>query len=128
MFRFASHRLISFASIVVAFLAFTGSAWAAVELNTADTSQLESVKGIGPGLSAKILSERKQGSFKDWSDFETRVSGVGEKNAAGFSRAGLTVGGRPKDNGQSGADASKAASKKAAPAAANQAIASSAKK
>jgi competence protein ComEA len=87
----------SVAAILFAFFAFTTSAWAVVEVNAADASQLESIKGIGPGLSGKILTERKQGNFKDWSDFEARVVGVGEKNAAGFSRAGLTVAGKAKD-------------------------------
>ena len=123
--------LTSFASLVLAFLALTGSAHAAVEINTADASQLESVKGIGPSLSVKILAERKQGNFKDWSDLETRVAGVGEKNAAAFSRNGLTVGGKPKDGVVAGADAAKAtkaASKKAAPDAGSTSLAATARK
>ena len=118
MFGSASKQFVaSVAAIVVAFFTLTGSAWAAVEVNTADPSQLESIKGIGPALSGKILTERKQGNFKDWSDLETRVSGVGEKNAAGFSRAGLTVGGKAKDGAQASPDAahaSKTSSKTAA--------------
>lgn len=109
-FRLSHASLQSFAAtltaVLIAFLTFTGAAHAAVEVNTADPSQLETVKGIGPGLSGKIMAERKQGAFKDWSDFESRVSGVGEKNAAAFSRAGLTVSGKPKDGAQAGADAS----------------------
>jgi competence protein ComEA len=42
-------------------------------------------------LSTVILSERKKGDFKDWSDFVARVPGVGERSAAKFSEAGLTV-------------------------------------
>lgn len=91
--RFAS----CFLAFIVACCAFTGSAFASVEANSADTAQLETIKGIGPSLSGKILAARKQGAFKDWSDLSTRVSGVGEKNSAAFSRAGLTVGGKPKD-------------------------------
>ena len=109
MVRSASRQFVAtIAAVVVAFFAFTGSAWAAVEVNSADGSQLESIKGIGPALSGKILAARKQGNFKDWSDFETRVSGVGEKNAGGFSRAGLTVAGKAKDGAQATAEASKA--------------------
>ncbi len=84
-------------AFIVACFALTGAAWASVEVNSADTAQLESIKGIGPSLSGKILAARKQGAFRDWSDLSTRVSGVGEKNSAAFSRAGLTVGGKPKD-------------------------------
>jgi competence protein ComEA len=101
---FASRIRAAFAALaaaVVVVFAMTGIAAAAVEVNSADQSQLETVKGIGPSLSAKILTARKQGTFKDWSDLETRVSGIGEKNAAGFSRNGLTVAGRAKE----GADA-----------------------
>ena len=123
--------LTSFASLVFAFLALTGAAQAAVEINTADASQLESVKGIGPSLSVKILAERKQGNFKDWSDLETRVAGVGEKNAAAFSRNGLTVGGKPKDGVVAGVDAAKptkTASKKEATGTADPSLAASARK
>jgi competence protein ComEA len=101
-----------FTSIVAAlafFVATTGLAAAAVDVNTADQSQLETVKGIGPGLSAKILAARKQGTFKDWSDLQTRVSGIGEKNSAGFSRNGLTVGGRAKDGAEAQANAGRSA-------------------
>lgn len=96
------------AAVLLAFFALTGAALAAVEVNNADPSQLETIKGIGPALSGKIMAERKQSAFKDWSDFESRVSGVGEKNAASFSRAGLTVSGKPKDGAQAGADTSHA--------------------
>jgi len=82
---------------------------AAVEVNSADVSQLETVKGSGPSLSSKIMTARKQGNFKDWSDLEMRVSGIGDKNAAGFSRAGLTVAGKAKDGAPAGTDAGRAA-------------------
>jgi len=119
-------------AIVVAGFALAGVAQAAVDVNSADQSQLESVKGIGPALSGKILAARKQGSFKDWSDLETRVSGIGEKNSVGFSRNGLTVGGRAKEGAQATGDAGrggKSSSKKAAQdASGGSQIASSAKK
>ncbi len=99
----------SFFTVVLACLAFAGTAMAAVEVNSADVSQLETVKGIGPSLSGKILAARKQGNFKDWSDLEARVSGIGERNAAGFSRAGLTVGGKAKEGAVAGTDTARAA-------------------
>lgn len=76
-------------------LAFAFNAFAAVEANQASQADLETVKGIGPGLSTKILDARKAGPFKDWSDMVERVSGVGPGNAARFSQAGLTVAGAP---------------------------------
>src|SRR4030095_13667372 len=53
---------------------------------------LESIKGIGPVISTKILDERKKGGpFKDWNDVLTRVKGIVEGNASKFSADGLTV-------------------------------------
>ena len=68
------------------------SAQAAVDVNQASQAELETVKGIGPGLSGKILDARKSGAFKDWTDLVDRIGGVGPGNAAKFSQAGLTVG------------------------------------
>lgn len=69
------------------------AAFAAVDVNKADQATLETIKGIGPGISSKILDERKKGQFKDWSDLIERVKGVGEGNAAKYSAEGLTVNG-----------------------------------
>lgn len=69
------------------------AAVAAVDVNKADQATLESVKGIGPGLSTRLLDERKKGPYKDWDDLIGRVKGVGEGNAQRFSDAGLTVNG-----------------------------------
>jgi competence protein ComEA len=76
-------------------LAFAFNAFAAVEANQASQADLETVKGIGPGLSTKIIDTRKAGAFKDWTDMVERVPGVGPGNAARFSSAGLTVAGAP---------------------------------
>ncbi len=83
-----------FVTLLAAF-ALCSSAWAAVEVNQASQAELETVKGIGPGLSGKILEARKAGAFKNWADMVERVPGVGEGNAARFSQAGLTVAGAP---------------------------------
>ncbi|MEO7008338.1 MAG: helix-hairpin-helix domain-containing protein, partial [Caldimonas sp.] len=72
---------------------FAAAAFAAVDANKATQAELESIKGIGPAISTKIIDERKKGSFKDWNDMVTRVKGVGEHNAAKFSTDGLTVNG-----------------------------------
>lgn len=80
--------------IATAFAAFALNAFAAVDVNQASQAELESVKGIGPGLSSKIVNARKTSSFKDWPDFVERVSGIGPGNANRFSQAGLTVAGK----------------------------------
>jgi competence protein ComEA len=70
------------------------NAWAAVDINTASVADLDSIKGIGPGTSAKILEQRKTGKFKDWADLVQRVSGIGEVRASKLSNEGLTVDGK----------------------------------
>ena len=79
-------------SLLVA--AFAASAFAAVDVNTAGPADLDSIKGIGPGTSTKILEVRKNGKFKDWSDLIDRMPGIGEKRAAKLSAEGLTVNGQ----------------------------------
>lgn len=69
------------------------SAFAAVDVNKASEADLDSIKGIGPGTSAKIIEQRKAAPFKNWGDLMTRVSGIGSKRAAGLSEQGLTVNG-----------------------------------
>ena len=100
---------------VVAALA-ASVAFAAVDINKADQAALESVKGVGTSLSARILEERKKGVFKDWNDLVGRVRGIGGGNAAKFSAEGLTV------NGASYTPATVAQSKKEKPPAAGAAV------
>lgn len=86
--------LLAVATLVVTM----GFAFAQVDVNKADQAALDGIKGIGPKMSKTILDERKKGGeFKDWSDFEDRVKGVGEKNAVRLSEAGLTVNGQPRN-------------------------------
>jgi len=72
---------------------YAAAAFAAVDVNKATVAELDGIKGIGPGISAKIVDERKKGNFKDWTDFIDRVKGIGETNAAKFSAEGMTVNG-----------------------------------
>ena len=74
----------------------TSAAWAfaAVDLNRASVAELDSIKGVGPATSARIVEARKQGPFKNWDDFIERVQGVGEGNAARFSKSGVTINGQ----------------------------------
>ncbi|MBS3911975.1 MAG: helix-hairpin-helix domain-containing protein [Hydrogenophaga sp.] len=72
---------------------FAAAAFAAVDVNDASVADLDSIKGIGPGTSAKIMEQRKAAKFKDWDDLVQRVSGIGDKRAAKLSAEGLTVNG-----------------------------------
>ncbi|MFM9436164.1 competence protein ComEA [Janthinobacterium sp. CG_23.3] len=96
---------------VASLIATMGFAFAQVDVNKADLAALDSVKGIGPAKSKQIIDERtKGGQFKDWADFESRVKGIGAKNSAKLSEAGLQVNGQAKV----GADAKPAAAAKQA--------------
>ncbi|MFM2083306.1 MAG: hypothetical protein RLY95_124 [Pseudomonadota bacterium] len=91
---------------------YAAASFAAVDANKATAAELDSVKGIGPAISAKIVDERKKGNFKDWNDFVTRVSGIGEKSAANLSTNGLTVGGAAYKGAPAKAEEKPAAAKK----------------
>ena len=82
-----------FIAALLAALALSVAAAPAVDANQASQAELETVTGIGPAMSGKILAARQQAKFKDWPDLLTRVSGLGDKNAQRISGAGLTVGG-----------------------------------
>lgn len=79
--------------LVIVAMLYAAACFAAVDINKATAADLDSIKGVGPSLSGKILNERKKGNFKDWNDFVERVKGVGEGNAAKFSAEGMTVNG-----------------------------------
>ena len=67
----------------------------ALDINQANEAELDSLKGMGPSLSAKVLTARAQRPFKDWADLMQRVSGVRHNKAQQFSEQGLTVNGQP---------------------------------
>jgi competence protein ComEA len=82
---------------------FALNAFAAVDANQATRADLETVKGIGPGLSGKIVEARKSGAFKGWGDLVERVGGIGPRSAAKLSQGGLTVAGAAFDGSASAA-------------------------
>jgi competence protein ComEA len=87
---------------IAALSASMSMAFAQVDVNKADAAALDSVKGVGPSMSKTIIDERAKGEFKDWADFQKRVKGVGDKNAAKLSKAGLQVNGKSKDGAPMG--------------------------
>lgn len=66
---------------------------AATDINKASQAELESIKGIGPAMSARILDERKKSPFRDWADVMERVKGIKQATATKYSTGGLTVNG-----------------------------------
>jgi len=79
--------------LLILALFYAAVCFAGMDVNKATEAELDSLNGIGPALSGKILDQRKKGNFKDWNDFISRVKGMGQKNAAKFSNQGLTVDG-----------------------------------
>lgn len=80
-------------------LAFTGIAYAAVDLNTATKAELESVKGIGPSRAEAIIEYRKQhGAFKKVDELG-KVKGIGDKSLDKL-RGEVTVGSVNKSAGK----------------------------
>ncbi len=73
----------------------TGLSLAATDANLATEAELDSIKGLGPASTARILQARAQSPFKDWADFLRRVKGFKGSSAARLSEAGLTVNGQP---------------------------------
>jgi competence protein ComEA len=110
-----NHMIKKLMLAVATLVATMGFAFAQVDVNKADAAALDSVKGVGPAMSKKIIDERSKGEFKDWADFQKRVKGVGDKNAAKLSQAGLQVNGKSKEGA---AMAAKPADAKANPTAA----------
>ncbi|KND60120.1 DNA uptake protein and related DNA-binding protein [Candidatus Burkholderia verschuerenii] len=74
-----------------------GSAFASVDVNTANSDALRGIKGIGPAKAKAILDERQaHGPFKDAADLGTRVKGMGGKTVQRLEAEGLTIGAAPK--------------------------------
>lgn len=67
----------------------------ALEINSTNEAELDSVRGLGPSATARILAAREQAVFKDWADLMQRVKGIKPRTAAKLSDAGLTVNQQP---------------------------------
>lgn len=80
-------------SLCLCALLHVSTAIAATDVNNAREADLDGVKGIGPGLSSRILAERARQPFRDWPDLIARVKGIGPGAAARLSANGLTVNG-----------------------------------
>jgi competence protein ComEA len=83
-------------SLMASLLALVSAvAMADTDVNKATQAELETLKGIGPTVSGRMLDARKASPFKDWPDLIERVPGIGAGKAAKLSAEGLTVNGSP---------------------------------
>lgn len=77
--------------VLISALAFSVSAWAAVDLNKATQAELETVKGIGPVKAKAIIDYRtKNGNFKSADELD-KVPGFGKKTVEAVKKD-ITVG------------------------------------
>lgn len=102
--------------LAIAAMLFAVASWAAVDANKGTDAELDSLKGVGPALSKRIVDARKEAPFKDWQDFMSRVKGVKEKSATKLSAEGLTVNGQSFGKAPASASAPAPAAKVAAAA------------
>lgn len=81
-------------ALILAFFAMIQFAFAAININTATESELETLKGIGPVKAKAIVEYRqKNGSFKTIEDIKN-VKGIGDKTFDKLKDQ-LTVSGTP---------------------------------
>ncbi|KAG8150461.1 ComEA family DNA-binding protein [Burkholderia catarinensis] len=74
-------------------LGAVASAWAAVDVNTANEDALVGIKGIGPARAKAILDERgARGPFRNADDLASRVKGMGGHTVERLQQEGLTIG------------------------------------
>lgn len=81
--------------------ALTGVAAQPLDINTATEADLDSLKGVGPATTQRILAERANTPFTNWDDLMGRVKGLRAPTARKLSDQGLTVNGLPFDGGKS---------------------------
>lgn len=80
-------------------LAWFGTAWAAVDINTASEAQLQELKGIGPSTARAIVKDRSDhGAYKNDDDLTKRIKGMGPKSLAKLEGQGLTISGASGSN------------------------------
>ncbi len=78
---------------LLALLTTIPAAQAAVEINAASESVLQSIKGIGAARAKLIISERdKNGPYRDAEDLAERVRGLNQKSITRLEAQGLVFG------------------------------------
>ncbi len=67
---------------------------AQVDVNSASEADLDSLRGLGPAMTARILAQRAQSPFADWADLMRRVKGLRTTTARHLAEQGLSVNGQ----------------------------------
>ncbi len=76
--------------LIGALLCLAAPAWA-LDVNRATLAELQSLKGVGPKLAARIEAERERAPFADFADLMRRVKGVGPARVRAWRAAGATI-------------------------------------
>ena len=63
----------------------------AIDANRATAEQLQTLRGIGPAMAARIIAERERQPFATLDDLARRVRGVGARRLRQWQEAGLLV-------------------------------------
>ena len=67
----------------------------AIDANRATAEQLQTLRGIGPAMAARIIAERERHPFASLDDLARRVRGVGARRLRQWQEAGLVLSSRP---------------------------------
>lgn len=66
----------------------------AIDANRATAEQLQTLRGIGPAMAARIIAERERHPFASLDDLARRVRGVGTRRLRQWQEAGLVLSSR----------------------------------